>query len=118
MQFSHDINGLAAAAAMLLAACEAPHGQSAGPKSGVREAAPNAGKSTMPIHQRFRTLEDYLAHLELTQKPVDGPWYREIRPGIYELQPGNLRVLSPEDEPQRIFTRQQLEREFAFAIGS
>jgi hypothetical protein len=99
---------------MLLAACGAPQGQSAAPDPGLREAAPSAGNSNMPTHQRFRTLEDYLAHLELTQKPVDGPWYREIRPGIYELQTGNLRVLDPADEPKRIFTRAELERELGF----
>jgi hypothetical protein len=68
----------------------------------------------MPNRERFRTLEDYLAHLEMTQKPVDGPWYREIKPGVYELQTGNLRVLSEADEPKRIFTREELERELGF----
>ena len=68
----------------------------------------------MPINKQFRTLDEYLAHLERTQGPVDGPWYREIRPGVYELQTGNLRVLNGAGEMKRIFTREELAREFGF----
>ena len=64
-----------------------------------------------PINQRFRTLDDYLAYLEL-QSHVDGKWYKEIRPGVYELQTGNLRL--DNDTQQRIFTREELERKFGF----
>jgi hypothetical protein len=45
---------------------------------------------------------------------VDGSWYRQIRPGVYELQTGNLRVLGDGAEPKRLFTRQELELEFGF----
>ena len=42
----------------------------------------------------------------------------EIRPGVYELQTGNLRILGAdgEEEPagKRIFTREELERKFGF----
>src|SRR5690349_888930 len=31
----------------------------------------------------FRTLDEYLAHLE-AQGALDLPWWREIRPGVYE----------------------------------
>lgn len=33
----------------------------------------------------FATLDDYLAHLRQYAGPVGQPWYREIRPGTYEL---------------------------------
>jgi hypothetical protein len=71
-----------------------------------------------PINQRFRTLDEYLAHLEARSAPIDKPWYREIRPGVYELQTGNLRILPTGEEggdaAKRIFTREELERKFGF----
>ena len=73
----------------------------------------------VPINQQFANLDEYLAFLERTQAPVDGPWYRQIRPGAYELQTGNLRIVrgigDSADAQQRIFTRQELEREFGFS---
>jgi hypothetical protein len=68
----------------------------------------------LPINQRFRSLDEYLAFLEKTQGPVDGPWYRQVRPGVYELQTGNLRPLGHE-APKRVFTRDELEKKFGFA---
>lgn len=67
----------------------------------------------MPISKRFATLDDYLAHLELIQGPVDGPWYKEVRPGVYELQTGNLRLDVPGGE-KRTFTRDELKQKFGF----
>lgn len=75
--------------------------------------------TNLPINQRFRTLDEYLAHLEKTSAPVDGPWYKQISPGMYQLQTGNLRVLSTDDageaEAKRVYTRQELERKFGFS---
>ena len=71
-------------------------------------------QANQPINQQFRSLDEYLAHLERTQGPIDGPWYRQIRPGFYEMQTGNLRVLGEEGEVKRVFTRDELEREFGF----
>ena len=95
-----------------LAACGAPPRELAATNS--MNVGNNVAQPTTPINQRFRSLDAYLAHLELTQAPVDGPWYREIRPGVYELQTGNLRVLGDNGEMKRIFTREELEREFGF----
>lgn len=67
----------------------------------------------LPISQRFRTLDEYLAHLERTNAPIDKPWYRQIRPDVYELQTGNFRPLGG-DIQQRAFTREELERKFGF----
>jgi hypothetical protein len=72
----------------------------------------------VPINRQFRSLDEYLAHLELTEGPVDRPWYKQVRPGIYELQTGNLRVLGDVGEEAQIkhtFTREELERKFGFA---
>lgn len=64
-----------------------------------------------PPNQQFRNLDALLAHLEL-QGHLDGKWYKEIRPGIYELQTGNLHL--DNDLQQRIFTREELEWKFGF----
>lgn len=114
MQILPDSNGLLVSALILLSACGTHAGEAGKPESERRDAARDSGKQKMSIHERFRTLDEYLAHLELTQKPVDGPWYREVKPGLYELQTGNLRVLDPKDEPKRLFTRRELEIELGF----
>jgi hypothetical protein len=65
------------------------------------------------ISRRFADLDAYLAHLR-RRSAIDGAWYREIRPGVYELQTGgNLRLDSGE-KPRRVFTRDELERKFGF----
>jgi hypothetical protein len=72
--------------------------------------------TNLPISARFRSLDQYLAHLERTQGPVDGPWYKEISPGMYELQTGNLKLDGPGGADQkRIFTRRELEKKFGFS---
>ena len=68
-------------------------------------------KAQLPINQRFRSLDDYLSFLEKTQAPIDKAWYREIRPGMYELQTGNFRPLGAQ-APKRVFTREELEKKF------
>ena len=58
--------------------------------------------------QRFRTLDDYLAHLE-RQGAIDLPWWRQVEPGIYELV--GMRV--PGQSPERA-TRAELRRRYGF----
>lgn len=67
----------------------------------------------MPINARFADLDAYLAHLR-KQSHLDGAWYREIRPGVYELQTGNLRLTDGRN-PKRVFTREELEKKFGFS---
>ena len=74
----------------------------------------NVTDTDVPISKRFRTLDDYLAHLEQTQGSVDGPWYKEISPGVFELQTGNLHLDVPGGEKWR-FTRDELEKKFGFS---
>ena len=72
--------------------------------------------TNLPISKRFRTLDEYLDHLELTQEPVDGPWYKQIGPDLYELQTGNLKLDLPAGaDEKRVFTRQELEKKFGFS---
>ena len=102
----------------LTSACGAAPGNVGGANSNRQIAAPSMGNNmtsdTAPIDQRFRSLDEYLAHLERTQGPVDGPWYKQIRPGVYELQTGNLH-LDTEGSEKRIFTREELAKKFGFA---
>ena len=71
---------------------------------------------TTTINKQFRSLDEYLAFLERTQGPVDGPWYREVSPGsgVYELVTGNLRVLGETEEQKQTFTRAELMKQFGF----
>ena len=106
--------------ALSIGACEASQKDVAGANAGQQAANNSNPRATLtkeqqlPINQQFRSLDDYLAHLERMEGPVDGTWYKEVRPGIYELQTGNLRVLGAEQQKQ-IFTRDELERKFGFA---
>jgi hypothetical protein len=109
-----DSNGLLVSALIVLSGCGTHAGEAGNSAFERREVAGDAGKQKMSIQERFATLDEYLAHLELTQKPVDGPWYRKIESDLYELQTGNLRVLDPKDEPKRLFTRRELEVELGF----
>jgi hypothetical protein len=57
----------------------------------------------------FATLDDYLTHLRERAGPVGQPWYREIRPGVYQL----VTSRAPPGEPE-IRTREELMRRFGF----
>ena len=71
----------------------------------------NVQSSDMQVARNFTDLDHYLKYLR-KQSELDGSWYREIRPGVYELQLGNLRL--DNDKRQRIFTREELERKYGF----
>lgn len=111
--------------ALSIGACEASQKDVGGAKAGQQSAATTDSNTAgngekdvtndqVPINQRFRSLEDYLAHLERTQGPVDGPWYKQVGPGVYELQTGNLHLDLPGGE-KRTFTREELARKFGFS---
>ena len=68
----------------------------------------------LPINRSFASLDAYLDHLELTQAPIDKPWYKQVAPGMYRLQTGNLRLLEPSKE-KTTFTRKELELKFGFS---
>lgn len=102
-------------------ACSAQQGNVGNGPSARQAAATSTGNNVtneqLPISQRFRSLDEFLAYLEKTRAPVDGAWYKAVRPGIYELQTGNLRILGRDGEgaPKRIFTREELEKKFGFS---
>lgn len=75
---------------------------------------PTAGQA---VNKQFASLDDYLAWLRKMQAPVDGPWYEEISPGVYQLRTGNLRILGAEGEVSpgvQTLTRAQLMKRFGF----
>lgn len=76
----------------------------------VQEQAPGPAVSGLPFSQgrAFASLDDYLAFLH-KRGAYDVPWYREVRPGIYEL----VSRRGPGARPQ-IFTREELARKFGF----
>lgn len=71
------------------------------------------GEQAAPLpfaHGRsFASLDAYLAHLRDHAGPVGQPWYREIRPGLYE----RVTTLAPAGEPERV-SRDALMRRFGF----
>jgi hypothetical protein len=107
--------------ALLATACGAspsPVGHSDGARHNVAATTGNSVDNQQSISQQYRSLDEYRAFLERTQGPVDGPWYRQVAPGIYELQTGNLRVLGndgDETPAKHRYTREQLEKQFGFA---
>ena len=66
--------------------------------------------SGLPFSQgrSFTSLDQYLAFLE-TRGAYDIPWYRKVRPGVYEL----VSRRRPASGPQ-VFTREELARKFGF----
>jgi hypothetical protein len=108
-----------AACCALVASCGAAQGGVENSGSATQSAPTAQGNGVndaqLPINQRFRSLDEYLAWLQTTQAPVDGAWYKQISPGVYELQTGNLRVLGADGEKKKTFTREELERKFGFS---
>lgn len=101
-------------ATLATAAAAGAQGERARADAGVkREAAmTEPGGRTLPhaAGREFRTLEAYLAYLRDFAAPMDRPWYREVKPGLYRLERGNFRG----EAEERLFTREELERRFGF----
>lgn len=82
-------------------------------KTTVQDQSQSPAVSGLPFSQgrAFTSLEEYLAFLR-GRGAHDVPWYREVRPGVYEL----VSRRGPGAEPQS-FTRAELARKFGFADG-
>lgn len=59
--------------------------------------------------RRFRTLDEYLQHLETHAAPIDQPWWRQIRPGVYE------HVKRMPGAPRETASREELMKRFGFS---
>ena len=81
-------------------------------KGAAVAAVPQPGQpvSGLPFSQgrSFTSLDQYLAFLE-TRGAYDIPWYRKVRPGVYELV-----TRRPPGTPRQVFTREELARKFGF----
>ena len=100
------------------AACGASAGDSAPANSQltVQQMGKSVSDASLPASKHFRTLDEYLGYLEATQGPIDGPWYKQLSPDVFELQTGNLKLDQPTGAAEkRIFTRQELEKKFGFS---
>lgn len=71
------------------------------------DAGDGVGNLPYSRGKRFGTLDAYLAHLE-QQGAIDLPWWREVRPGVYEYM---VRMPGAQRE---IATRAELMRRFGF----
>lgn len=111
LEFVVKLASLAAALVVASAGAAPPAGQDAGVAPPHVPGAAGTGNRTT-IRERFPDLDAYLGYLE-RRSHIGGAWYREIRPGVYQLQTGNLR-LPGEGATKRTFTREELERKFGF----
>jgi hypothetical protein len=75
------------------------------------EQTRDAGSPDLPYAggHSFDSLDAYLAYLQQYNGPIDLPWWREVTPGIYELQVS----LMPGAAPERA-TRAELMARFGF----
>ena len=78
-------------------------------KSEPCDTAEGVAKLPFAHGHRFCTLDEYLAHLEHYAAPIDQPWWREIRPGVYE------HVKRMTGAKQEIATRAELMKRFGFS---
>ncbi|MCA1600256.1 MAG: hypothetical protein LC776_00960 [Acidobacteria bacterium] len=79
--------------------------------NGNAAAASGEGVAGLPFShgKSFRTLDEYLAHLRQYAAPIDQPWWREVRPGVYE------HVKRMPGAPRETATRAELMKRFGFS---
>lgn len=80
------------------------------PGKGVIVQQDEEGVAGLPYARgrRFRSLDEYLAYMK-EQSAIDLPWWREIRPGVYEY------VVSIRGAPRKIATRAELMAQYGFS---
>lgn len=100
-----------------LSACSAPSSENFMSEAEVSGGHPNqerqkmdrnrgdaeTGVANLPYARGkvFNSLDEYLTYLEETQGPIDKPWWREIKPGLYEHMihmPGAERETATREE--------------------
>ncbi len=84
--------------------------ENAAPANNAGSAPPEDCVANLPYARGavFCGLDEYLAHLE-NQGAIDLPWWRQMRPGVYE------RVVRMAPQPEReIATREELMRLYGF----
>lgn len=109
--------------ALVLGGCSAPVPLTGNTDSAERAVAMNNSSSQGPAEagtaqgggvtglpfshgKAFASLDEYLEHLERHAAPIDQPWWREVRPGVYEhvkRMPGATPEIATRDELMRRF---------------
>jgi hypothetical protein len=74
-------------------------------------ASTSEGIASLPfaMGRRFKTLDEYLAHLRCRAGPIDLPWWKEVRPGVYQ------HMTTKPGAPREIATRAELMKRFGFS---
>jgi hypothetical protein len=69
------------------------------------------GVANLPfaMGKTFSSLDEYLNHLECFAAPIDKPWWKQIRPGVYE------HVKTATHAKREIATRAELMKRFGFS---
>ena len=82
-------------------------------RSGEAPVAKTENGQELPFARghSFETLDAYLAYLEQYNGPIDLPWWRQVKPGLYEEV---AHVPGKTGQPERA-TRQELMQRFGFA---
>ena len=80
-----------------------------GEEVGDRSRRQRGREPAFAMGKAFPTLEAYLAHLECFAAPIDKPWWREIRPGVYE------HMTSVTNARREVATRAELLNWFGFS---
>ena len=80
------------------------------PKPIIGRDHPAVITPAVPLKQRYRSFDHYLAHLR-KGAAIDKPWYREVRPGIYRLETSNR---GDPQSGERLITRAELMLELGF----
>jgi len=99
-----------------LCACSAENAGAAAPRGEAKEPKMSqsgaGGERQLPFaHGRtFASLDEYLAHLRDRAGPIGQPWYREVRPGVYERVTNRVPPPAP-----RTYTREELLARFGFS---
>ncbi|HYI41185.1 MAG TPA: hypothetical protein VE053_12795 [Allosphingosinicella sp.] len=117
----HDLARLSAIALVALSTPACAEEAGSGPElraaaaprpagSATRQPSPGGGVAKLPFARgkTFRTLDEYLAHLE-RQGAIDLPYWRQVEPGLYE----RVTTRVPAGPPERA-TRAELMRRFGF----
>lgn len=74
-------------------------------------ASDAGGVANLPhsFGKRFASLDEYLTHLKCAAGPIDLPWWREIRPGVYQ------RMTTATNARRETATRAELLERFGFS---
>ncbi|HYG47043.1 MAG TPA: hypothetical protein VD846_03785 [Allosphingosinicella sp.] len=112
-----EIKAMLALAGLAAGCADRPAGAADGARGsketpGMERATSDGdGISGLPssFGRSFASLDEYLGHLRQNAAPIDLPWYREVRPGVYEY----VTTMRPAGPP-KTYTREELMREFGF----